>query len=243
VTVHGKSHIRKLINIFTIMGKNFNHSFAVIFDMDGVIVDSNPTHTIALRKFCDMQGHHLTDDELKTRVYGRPNKDWIPDIFGNRLTPEQYRKLASAKEALFRELFAPIIKPLDGLINFLQKLEDNNIPKAIATSAPPENVEFTLEKTGVEKYFDIMFDESDIEKGKPDPEIYLKAAAALRLPPERCVVFEDSLAGVAAGKRAGCKVIGVTTTHTKEEFVGTDLVIDNFEDLKLSHLVQLFGLK
>jgi HAD superfamily hydrolase (TIGR01509 family) len=222
------------------MKNKSNQIFAVIFDMDGVIVDSNPTHTIALRKFCDMQGHHLTDDELKTRVYGRPNKDWIPDIFGNRLTPEQYRKLADEKEALFRELFAPIIKPLDGLIDFLQKLEDDNIPKAIASSAPPENVKFTLEKISIEKCFDIMFDESDIEKGKPDPEIYLKAAAALRLPPENCVVFEDSLAGVAAGKRAGCKVIGVTTTHKKEEFVGTDLVIDNFKQIGLQTLANLF---
>ncbi|MCU0644437.1 MAG: HAD family phosphatase [bacterium] len=222
------------------MKKISNQIFAVIFDMDGVIVDSNPTHTIALRKFCDMQGHHLTDDELKTRVYGRPNKDWIPDIFGNRLTPEHYRNLADEKEALFRELFAPIIKPLEGLIDFLQKLEDDNIPKAIASSAPPENVKFTLEKTGIEKYFDIMFNESDIEKGKPDPEIYLKAAAALRFPAKRCIVFEDSLAGVLAAKRAGCKVIGVTTTHSKDEFIGTDWVIKNFEEIGLPTLASLF---
>ena len=222
------------------MKKNSDQIFAVIFDMDGVIVDSNPTHTIALRKFCDMQGHHLTDDELKTRVYGRPNKDWIPDIFGNRLTPEQYRKLASAKEALFRELFAPIIKPLAGLIEFLEKLEANHIPKAIASSAPPENIEFTLEKTGVKRFFDIMLAESDVNNGKPDPEIYLMAANALHIPPKQCIVFEDSLAGIEAGKRAGCKVIGVTTTHVCSELVGTDLVIDDFEGLELQTLMGLF---
>ena len=222
------------------MKKNSDQIFAVIFDMDGVIVDSNPTHTIALRKFCDMQGHHLTDDELKTRVYGRPNKDWIPDIFGNRLTPEQYRKLADEKEALFRELFAPIIKPLTGLIEFLEKLEANHIPKAIASSAPPENIEFTLEKTGVKRFFDIMLAESDVNNGKPDPEIYLMAANALHIPPKQCIVFEDSLAGIEAGKRAGCKVIGVTTTHVCSELVGTDLVIDDFEGLELQTLMGLF---
>jgi len=220
--------------------KNFNNSFAVIFDMDGVIVDSNPTHTIALRKFCELHEYHLTDDELKTRVYGRPNKDWIPDIFGDRLTPEQYRKLASAKEALFRELFAPIIKPLAGLIAFLEKLEANHIPKAIASSAPPENIEFTLEKTGVKRFFDIMLAESDVNNGKPDPEIYLMAANALHIPPKQCIVFEDSLAGIEAGKRAGCKVIGVTTTHVCSELVGTDLVIDDFQGLKLQTLMSLF---
>lgn len=225
------------------MIKNFNNSFAVIFDMDGVIVDSNPTHTIALRKFCDMHGHHLTDDELKTKVYGRPNKDWIPDIFGNRLTLEQYQQLADEKEALFRELFAPIIKPLDGLMKFLHELEAHHIPRAIASSAPAENVAFTLKKTGIEKYFDTVLDESDIDKGKPDPTIYLKAAAALRMPTEQCVVFEDSLAGALAAKRAGCKIIGVTTTHPKEELVGTDLVIHNFEGLRLQELSSLFQFK
>jgi beta-phosphoglucomutase len=225
------------------MENKFNHSFAVIFDMDGVIVDSNPTHTIALRKFCEMHGHRLTDEELKSKVYGRANKDWLPDIFGDQMTPAEYKKLADEKEALFRKLFEPIIQPLNGLIYFLENLRKNKIPLAVASSAPPENVEFTLDKTFTKKYFAIILNESDIEKGKPDPEIYLKAASLLNISPENCIVFEDSLAGVEAAKNAGCKVIGVTTTHAKKEFFGTDLVIDDFTDLELEKLMELFHLK
>ncbi|UCE07490.1 MAG: HAD family phosphatase, partial [bacterium] len=207
------------------MNKNIKHNFAVIFDMDGVIVDSNPTHTIALRKFCEQHGYYLTDDELKARVFGRANKDWLPDIFGDQMTIEQYKKLADEKEALFRKLYVPIIKPLNGLIDFLQILEGNNITRAIASSAPPENVVFTLDKTGTKKYFDVVLDETSFQKGKPDPEICLKTTALIKLPPGKCVVFEDSLSGVEAARKAGCKVIGVTTTHSKDEFIGTDLII------------------
>jgi beta-phosphoglucomutase len=222
------------------MISNLNHKFAVIFDMDGVIVDSNPTHTIALRKFCEQHGYFLTDDELKVRIYGRANKDWLPDLFGNKMTPGQYKKLADEKEALFRELFEPVIKPLNGLIHFLDSLVQNNITRAVASSAPPENVAFTLGKTGTKKYFDIVLDETSFSKGKPDPEIYLKTTALIGLPPGKCVVFEDSLSGVEAARKAGCKVIGVSTTHSKDEFIGANLIIDDFEGLTLADLEKLY---
>ena len=224
----------------TMTRKNDNHTFAIIFDMDGVIVDSNPTHTIALRKFCEIHGHHLTDEELRAKIYGRANKDWLPDIFGNKMTTGGYQKLADEKEALFRELFEPIIQPLEGLLDFLGILKQNKIALAIASSAPPENVRFTLEKTGIKKYFDIVLDESSFTRGKPDPEIYLKTASLLDFSPEQCVVFEDSIAGVDSARKAGCKVIGITTTHTKEEFIGTDLVIDDFMGLELEQLAKIF---
>jgi len=189
-----------------------------------------------------MHGHHLTDDELKSKVYGRSNKDWLPDIFGDQMTPAEYKKLADEKEALFRKLFELIIQPLKGLIPFLEILKKNNVATAVASSAPPENVKFTLERTGTKKYFNIVLDESSFNKGKPDPEIYLKTASLLNISPAKCIVFEDSIAGVAAARKAGCKVVGVTTTHSREEFIGTDMVIENFEDLHLQQLVNLFQL-
>lgn len=217
-----------------------NH-FGVIFDLDGVIVDSNPTHTIALRQFCSQHGHQLSDEELKAKIYGRANKDWLPDIFGNRMTAAEYKRLADEKEALFRQLFAPIIRPLNGLLAFLNKLKQEQIPRAVASSAPPENVTFVLEKTGTKKFFEIILNENSIRKGKPNPEIYLKTARLLQLPPEKCVVFEDAWSGIQAARAAGCKVIGVTTTHTREEMVpGTDLVIADFEEIELAHLQKLF---
>jgi beta-phosphoglucomutase len=211
-------------------------SIAFLFDMDGVLVDSNPFHKISLKQFCAKYGFDLSDDQLREKIYGRTNKDWIPNVFG-KLSMEQIMKYQDEKEALFREIYKDDIKPVAGLLLFLEKLEMNGVPRAIATSAPRANVDFTLEKTGTTRYFTTILDESFVTRGKPDPEIYLKTAAALGYMPENCVVFEDSLSGVVAGKAAGCKVVGITTTHTASELSETDLVIVNFEDLEPQTLI------
>ncbi len=200
---------------------------AFIFDMDGVIVDSNPTHKVALNQFCQEHGYNLSEEDLREKIYGRTNRDWLLNLFG-KLDEETIRQYADEKEALFRKLYTDI-RPLKGLIDFLDKMDKAGIPRAIATSAPRANVDFTLEKTGTGKYFETILDDSFVTEGKPNPQIYLKSAAALGLLPGDCIVFEDSLSGVKAGKRAGCKVIGVTTTHSKAELAETDLTIDNFE--------------
>ena len=108
-------------------------------------------------------------------------------------------------------------------MEFLEKVKGAGIPMAIATSAPRANVDFTLVHTHIERFFSTILDDSFVTVGKPNPEIYLKSAAALGFPPEHCVVFEDSLSGVKAGKGAGCKVVGVTTTHSREELFETDI--------------------
>lgn len=209
---------------------------AFIFDMDGVIVDSNPYHKIALKEFCKRHGHDLTDEQLREKIYGRRNQDWLKNIFGS-LDDLTMRALADEKEALFREVYEKDITALDGLKEFLEKLVHLNIPRVIATSAPRANVDFTLSKTGTGPYFSVILDDSFVTNGKPDPEVYLKAAAAANYRPEDCVVFEDSLAGVQAARKAGCKVIGLTTTHTAEELSDTDMVIENFVGLEPRKLV------
>jgi HAD superfamily hydrolase (TIGR01509 family) len=209
---------------------------AFLFDMDGVIIDSNPFHKISLKQFCKKYGHDLSEDQLREKIYGRTNKDWIVNVFG-KLDGQKLRAYADEKEALFRELYKDDIKPVDGLMSFLKRMDEQKIPRAIATSAPRENVDFTLSKTGTGKYFSVILDESFVSKGKPDPEIYLKTAAALKFDPKDCIVFEDSLSGVKAGKAAGCKVVGITTTHSREELVETDLVIDNFEGQEPQELI------
>jgi beta-phosphoglucomutase len=210
--------------------------YAFLFDMDGVIVDSNPVHKIALKQFCRQHGHDLTEEQLREKIYGRTNKDWIPNVFG-AISKELARQYADEKEALFRELYRKDIAPLTGLLSFLDQSEQLGVPKAIATSAPRENVDFTLSLTGTEKYFSTILDESFVTRGKPDPEIYLKTAAALGFDPAQCIVFEDSLSGVLAGKAAGCKVVGVATTHTPEELRETDLVIHDFTEITVAALL------
>jgi beta-phosphoglucomutase len=212
--------------------------FAVIFDMDGVIVHSNPFHKVALQQFARKYGYQLSEQELKEKVYGRTNKQWLTNLFGN-LSEEKLKSYADEKEALFRDLYKNDIKPVKGLRAFLELLVKNDIPKAIGTSAPYANVEFTLTRTDLKKYFSIILDDTYVTEGKPNPEIYLKVAKALGLPNDRCIVIEDSLSGVTAGKKAGSKVIAITTTHTEEELAEADLVIKDFDELTIEKLSDL----
>lgn len=209
---------------------------AFIFDMDGVIIDSNPFHKIALKQFCQKYGQDLSEEQLREKIYGRTNRDWITNVFG-RLDEKKLRAYAEEKEALFRKIYEQDVHALNGLINFLEAMDRLGIPRAIATSAPWANVDFTLSHTGIEKYFPVILDDSFVSKGKPDPEIYIKTVEALGLAPENCVVFEDSLSGVSAGKQAGCKVVGVTTTHSREELSETDLVINDFTEIDPKSLI------
>lgn len=207
------------------------NSFAVIFDMDGVIVDTNPYHKISLKQFCEKYGYRLNEEDLISKIYGRTNNEWIRNIFGP-LPKEKILELGEEKEAMFRALYKDVIKPLSGLDSFLKELENRSIPKAIGTSAPRSNVDFVLEHTHLRKYFTTILDQSDVEHGKPNPEIYLKVAERLGFPPQQCIVFEDSLSGVESAQRAGAKVVGVTTTHSHEELAHTDLVIADFTGLE-----------
>jgi beta-phosphoglucomutase len=213
-------------------------AYAFIFDMDGVLIDSNPVHKIALQQFCREHGFELTEQQLREKIYGRTNRDWLLNLFGD-MPDETIRRYAEEKEALFRRLYTDI-KPLEGLPGFLEKMDALGVPRAIATSAPRANVDFTLEHTGIGPYFQTILDDSFVSKGKPDPEIYLKSAAALGLEPRNCVVFEDSLSGVKAGKAAGCKVVGLTTTHTNDELSETDYNIGDFNIEPKSILERLF---
>lgn len=213
---------------------------AVIFDMDGVIVDTNVFHKEAIHQFCKKYGFTLTEEELKSSVYGRTNKDWLTRLFGV-LPDAQLKAYAFEKEKLFRELYAPHIKPVKGLRTFLDLLVAHNIPRAIATSAPVENVDFVLTHTSLRKYFDTILDERFVTHGKPDPEIYIKTAAALKLPNHRCIVIEDSISGVISGLKAGSKVIGITTTHSPEEITDASFIINDFDDLTIEALNSLLN--
>ncbi len=215
-------------------------TFGVLFDMDGVIVDSNPAHKIAIGLFCKNHNRLVDDAFLQSRIYGRTNHEWIPELFENTLSEAELLEYADEKERLFRDVFKKDLYPVEGIIEFIDHLKNNGFKMAVATSAPGENAEFILSGLGIKNRFDAVLDSSHVKKGKPNPDVYMKAAAALGLPPEQCIVVEDSLAGVQAGKSAGCKVIGITTTHSREELNACDLVIDDFRGLEMRYLQKLF---
>lgn len=211
-------------------------SIGVVFDMDGVIVHSNPTHKKAIQVFCEKYEQDVSDEFLENRVYGRTNKEWIPEVFGD-ISSEELKTLADEKEQLFRDIFTPEDHIVAGIHEFLEQLSQRNIPMAVATSAPVENADYILSRLSIEHYFETVLDSSHVNVGKPDPEVYLKASKALDKKADHCIVFEDSVSGVQAGLKAGSRVVGVMTTHTADELNDCHFLIDNFIGLELNNIL------
>ncbi|HVP47662.1 MAG TPA: beta-phosphoglucomutase family hydrolase [Bryobacteraceae bacterium] len=203
---------------------------ALILDMDGVILHSNPLHREAWEAYSRRFGIEV-DEAMHQRMYGRRNDDIVRDFFGPQLTPDQVREHGAAKERLYREMMGPVINQslVPGVREFLERHRD--LPLAMATSAEPENVEFLLDSARLRPYFRAVVDGHQVHYPKPDPEIYLKAAELLGVPPRDCVAFEDSFAGVQSARAAGMTVVGLTTTH--DELPGVDLEIPDFNSPEL----------
>ena len=196
-----------------------------IFDLDGVIVDSNPVHVQVWEEYLRRQGVPV-DHTLPDLMYGRRNDDIVRDLIGDHLTPEEVFAHGAAKEALYREVMkAQLARRLvPGIATFLS--HHANILTGLATNAEPANAEFVLNESGLRRYFPVIVDGQQVARPKPDPEVYLRAARLLGRLPRDCVVFEDSIAGVQAGRAAGTRVVALTTTHAS--FPEADLVVENF---------------
>lgn len=216
-------------------------NFGILFDMDGVIVHSNPAHKKAINIFCEKHKIEISNDYLKNNIYGRANKEWIPKIFGD-ISEERMQELADEKEQIFRDIFDPEEMQVPGIIDFLDHLKEEKIKLVVATSAPGANADFILNKLGIYDYFDAVLDSSHVTNSKPHPEPYHNAAKAIGLTAPQCIVIEDSVSGVQSGLAAGAIVVGVATTHTPEELSDCHLVIENFEDFTLDHLIGLMEL-
>jgi beta-phosphoglucomutase family hydrolase len=213
-------------------------NFAAIFDMDGVIVDNYAFHQEAWKIFC--RRHAVDFDEaFRSEVFGGTNRDHLETFFRRPLTAREVADLEQEKEAVYRELYREDIRPLPGLLPFLQQLKQAGVPMALATSSPPVNVGFVLDETGTRSYFDVIMDASHVTHGKPHPEIYLKTAEALGLEPNACLVFEDSVNGINSALRAGMRVIALTTTHAADELPEVDLHVPTFEKIGVVDLENL----
>lgn len=214
--------------------------FAVIFDMDGTLLDNNGYHLKAWQSFFKEYGKTLSEKEYKEKISGISSAATIRNFFGSEVTDDEVTAYRNKKEEIYRQLIAPYIKPVTGLIPFLQTLQKQNIPLAIATSATIKNIDFTMKKLNLQPYFPYIIDSSMVNKGKPDPDIYLAAAKKLHIPPERCVAFEDSVNGVRSAKAAGMKVIAINTSHQKEKLSNADLILEDYTQINVQKLMTLF---
>jgi beta-phosphoglucomutase family hydrolase len=204
---------------------------AVIFDLDGTLVDNNPFHLKSWLQYLENIGRHITQEEFNRHLNGRTNKDAVEYIYGRKMDDAEAMVYTLEKETIYRQLYRPFIKPVNGLLALLPILEQQQLPMAIATSGIQVNIDFMFEHIPIRQYFTIIVNSAHIKKGKPDPEIYLTTARQLNIPSGNCLVFEDAVVGVNAAKAAGMKAIAVTTTQTREELAAADLVIRDFSEL------------
>lgn len=205
---------------------------AAIFDLDGTLIDNNAYHLQSWVRYLKNMDRVISEEEYKANVNGRTNKDVIEYIYQRKMEDAEAMVYALEKEAIYRELYKTDITPVPGLLPFLKRLKDRNIPMAIATSGIQINIDFMFDNIPMRQYFDVVVNSSHIKKGKPDPEIYLKTAEILGVSTGNCLVFEDAVVGINSAKAAGMKVIGVLTTHSAEELSGADALIKDYTGLE-----------
>ena len=205
------------------MTKYPNH--AVLWDMDGVLVDTGDFHFQSWKETFE-ELHVPFDREDFRKTFGMNNAGILEWIFGRKPDPEEVSRISDKKESLFRELVKGKAEPLPGVLDWLKQFQTWEIKQAITSSAPPENIEVLVAELEIEDFFDAIISGFDLP-GKPNPDVFLKAANALQVGPENCVVIEDAIAGVEGAKRAGMKCIAVTTTNSADKLAKADYVFEN----------------
>ena len=203
---------------------------AVIFDMDGVLIDSGAHHRDAWRLLLGDIGITPPPDYWRLTI-GRPAEDAVPLLLGRRVDRTEAAALAQRKRDLYTQLAVRGTRAIPGVSAFVETLARQKVPRAVATSAGRREAESLLTAIGVRRRFDVVVTAEDVRWGKPNPEVYLKAAAGLAIASKACLVFEDSLVGVHAARNCGMRVIGLTTSHTGRELLGAgaERAIADFE--------------
>jgi beta-phosphoglucomutase family hydrolase len=201
---------------------------AVLWDMDGTLIDSAEFHWISWRDTMEREGIPISHDQFLA-TFGQRNDSILLQWLGAAANPEQIEKIGSAKEQEYRELVRKHgMKPLPGVARWLERLHEEGWLQAIGSAAPRENIEVVLEALSATHLFQAIVSAEDVQHGKPDPEVYLVAASRLGARPQRSIVVEDAEAGVEAARRGGMHSIGVSRSG---KHLAADIVVQSLEQL------------
>ena len=215
--------------------------WGVIFDWDGVIIDSEPHHQQSWERLAAELGRPLPDGYFK-KSFGMKSERIIPEILRWSNDPAEIRTITDRKAELYREIMKHDgVTPLPGAEAFLHRLKNDSIPCAVASSTPRLNITCVLERIDLGGFFREIVAAENVTHGKPHPEIFLLAAQRLGLPPNRCVVFEDSQVGLEAGLAAGMKVVGVATTHLADSLQRAHRTVRRLDELQVHDLVSMIA--
>ncbi|MEN6385207.1 MAG: HAD family phosphatase [Phycisphaerales bacterium] len=221
---------------------------AVIFDFDGVISDSEPSHFAATNKVLEQFGININKDDYYASFLGYTDAQMfkaISEKFNENFTDAQIEKLIEQKAFFFEEIIRHTDHLIKGIPQFIKMLKTGGIKIGIYSGASRDDIELMLENSGFGEYFDVIVCADDVEKGKPEPEGYVRALELInkknnsQISANQCIVIEDSQWGIVAAKKAGMKIIGITNSYPANELEDADLVIDSVSDLKISDLERL----
>jgi HAD superfamily hydrolase (TIGR01509 family) len=222
------------------LNTEMNQPWGVLFDWDGVVIDSSSQHERSWELLAAERDLELPEGHFKAG-FGKKNEVIIPAL-GWAEDPLLIAALADRKEELYRGLVAAEgVLILPGARELLAALKAAGIPRAVGSSTPRGNLDALFAATGLDAYFDKVVCGSDVLHGKPDPEVFLKGASLLGLPSERCIVIEDAFAGIEAARRAGMLVVGVATTNPVEQLDNCDLAVQSLAEVTPAILADLVG--
>jgi HAD superfamily hydrolase (TIGR01509 family) len=215
---------------------------AILFDMDGVICHTNPYHSLAFQQFFAKRNLNPSQEEYHAHMYGKNNGYILSHFLGRKIEGQELLVLEEEKESLFREIYRDEVIPISGFMEFLKMLKEAGVKTAVATSAPKANLDLIAGTLGINEFMESRLASEDVIYHKPNPEVYLKSAANLEVVAEDCLVFEDSFSGALAGLNAGMKVVGVLSSHSKEELPECHAYINDYVGLNLHTIKSLFEL-
>jgi HAD superfamily hydrolase (TIGR01509 family) len=216
-------------------------SWGAIFDWDGVIIDSSRQHEESWDRLATEVALALPEGHFKAG-FGRKNEFIIPNILKWESDPAKVLELSLRKEALYRDIIVERgLEPLPGVRVWLERLAAAGIPCAVGSSTHRKNIEVSLDVLGLHGFFRDIVTSEDVSHGKPDPEVFLKAADKIGTPPDRSVVFEDAHVGIEAAHRAGMKVIAVATTNPLADLGKADLAVSRLDELDVAQIAEWFS--
>jgi HAD superfamily hydrolase (TIGR01509 family) len=209
---------------------------AVVFDMDGVLINSHPAHLAAWKVFLHSRGNQVSDEELGFILEGRTRSEILRHFFGN-LVERDLHEYGRQKDEIFRRMEHQI-EAIPGVIHFLEDLNQRSISVAVATSASEIRTASTIERMGIAEHFRAVITASDVSNGKPDPMVYRLACDRLNVAPGQALAFDDAPAGIQSARCAGMRCIGVSNNGLTRQLLanGADRVIPDFVGLTVEQL-------
>jgi beta-phosphoglucomutase len=212
--------------------------YGVIFDMDGVLIDSFEPHRRSWQAMARERGVEMTDEQFAA-TFGRTSRDIIRRLWGEGVADEQVKQMDDRKEALFRDLLREHLPVMPGAMELIDDLAARGFKLGVGSSGPPENVNLVVDGLGLRERLSGIVTATDVTRGKPDPQVFLLTAERMKVEPARCAVVEDAVHGITAANRAGMKTVALTGTASRAALAAADLVVDRLAELSAARMAKM----